>query len=260
MMPFRRSAAIVCVGAATVLSAAACGSDDSPSSPSSSSSTTQSDAAKVPAPIGELGPFLAAIDNAGGCSDALVAGIDDTVGALNVWGTNHAGTAKVTGHTWSRIAGVPACTFTIDRGNTDIPTTVIVAGLPSDQNTVLSKMPASTFDPDGGYDTGTKVCSWLGTDKVAAAAAEIVKSNGSPKLVCGTENSSAASIISVDTQPLAITGRAGADSADDGWFVAVVDSSAARNGLTSDMSGVVANWFDRESQPGSERDYSTVGG
>ncbi|KJR10437.1 hypothetical protein UG54_00070 [Gordonia sihwensis] len=212
---------------------------------------------KIPAPIGPFTAFLAKIDDAGGCSDALVDGITDTIGALNVYGTsNAAGTAEVTGHTDSRIEGVPTCTFTIDAGNTEFPTKLIIGGLPQDRNPIVSTPPPPTTPGDEYTSKSDKPCPLQITDKVSAAAAQILKDNNAAALTCA-ENTSATGSLSVDTQPVGMTGRAASyGNTTDGFFVVAVDPNASRFGLTSSFTGTIVNWFDRESTPGNATNYT----
>ncbi len=256
MTVFNRRIAAASLGACALLAMTACGSSDNPPSGGPSSSSPASEV-KLPAPVGPFTPFLAAIDDAGGCSDALVDGITKTVGAMNVYGTsNAAGTAKVTGHDDGRIAGVPTCTFTIDAGNTEFPTTVIIGGLPQDRNPIVSTPPAPTPAGDEYVSKADKTCPMQVTDKVSAAAAQVLKDNGADELTCA-ENTSATGSLSVDTDRLAMTGRASLNnSTADGFFVVAVAPNATQFGPTSSFTGTVVNWFDRESAENKPNFYT----
>lgn len=249
--------AFAAAAALALLAVAACGNDDGGHAPPSGSST-----AGVPAPIGELATFLSEIDAAGGCSQNLITGVADGIGALNTYGVNTQGarvdgTAEVASHAESSFEGVPACTFTIDPGNTDLPETLIIGGLTADRNIVLSPTTQpSMIEDDGVSESAGSGCTDLGVDRVAAAAAEVTATYGSGTADC--ENRSHNEIYDLSSRTFSIIGAGGYTTSSDGYFVAAADPDAARTGATSDLASVFGSWIQRGPREGSSTDFTRV--
>lgn len=257
------SAARTALAAAAIiplLLVSACGSEEPTSSSPTGSSTTN-----IPAPIGELGPFLAAIDDAGGCSDALVTGVTDGIGAINTYaktgqGVPVDGTATVAEHTGTSIKGVPSCQFTIDPGNTDLPDTLIIGGLTAGQNVLLTKTTQPTMEvEDGVSSTDGDECPHVGVDRVAAAADSILSANDAD-MDCVVNNKSHNGIINVSSLKVSLYGDAGYARSADGYYSAAIDPQARRLGLTSDLAGVFSNWIRRGPQKGTSTHFTLIVG
>lgn len=244
--------------------AAGCGDDQSPERPDQNSSTGTGSAVSLPAPVGDVSEFLSGLVAVGGCSDALVTGVDVSLAAINAYGVNGQdqpvhGTAKVVAQQGSTSDGVPTCEFTIDPGNTDIPRTLIIGGLPAAQNVLLSATPTPTMADMYGEtsEAAPSSCTSVGLDKVAARAeAVLLTTDVTPD--CVTENGSHSEIYDIDTREVSITGAGGYAKSANGYFAAAVDIDAVRTGLTSDLSGVFAGWIQRGTDKGTVQDYTLI--
>lgn len=223
---------------------------------------------EVPAPIGALPPFLAAIDDAGGCSSRLVEGVAAGIAAINyygrdIYGDRVAGTATVTDHQNDRVGDVPVCRFTIDPGNTDLPPLLITGGLTANKNTLLSTPtpePTVTAETDPWAPTTEDdvPCTSIGDDVVGEAAEALLVENDSQPVCGDSENRSDGGIFNVSTREVSLIGEGGHRHRADGYFAVAVDHHAVRVGRTADLATVFAQWIGRGPAKGSTSDFTLV--
>lgn len=256
----RRAAAVAAAAAGIVVGVAACSNDNNSTPPSADSSSASPNATgrpALPTTIGSTAGLIAMIDSDTPCTDTLTTGITRIIANTNFYDSDHpdAGTAKIVNTRNDRVQGVPTCTFTIDPGNTTLPTTLRVGALTAAHNTLTSApTTAAAQNPDSWEETSTAQThpgvGSTGWDRIAAAVnylgnpprvTEEFTSNGPPT---GAFSTTAAGQINADGATFAARGITTENTTPvDGYFITSTRSDATTTGEVGRVGNVIFDWM-----------------
>lgn len=256
--PTTRRAAAAITAAAIVAAAAACSSDNN-STPqatdSDSASPNSSGRPPLPATINSTSGLIATIDSDDACTDTLTTGVERIVANTNFYDSAHpdAGTAKISHSQSGRVQGVPTCTFTIDPGNTTLPTTLRIGALTSAHNTLTRQPDSTTQSPDSWGNNPEQThpgVGFVGSDRVADAVTYL----GSPPRVTeeftsnttptGAFNNSGAGVINADGATFAARGATAENTTPvDGYFIVSTRAEATTTDEVGRVGSVIYDWM-----------------